>query len=243
MKFLYALLFVFGLTAPAAAGQIHLSAAASLKEVIGELADNYGRENPQLRIHKNFGASGSLARQLENGAPGDIFISASDQWVDYLNRKQLISIGTIAQFAGNTVVFAGTPGRIKSMQDLTSLKRIAIGSPNSVPAGEYVMAAIKNAGLEKALGKKLVMAKDVRQCLLYVERGDVDGGFVYRTEALQARQAKIVFIVPQGLYPQVIYHMGLTVAGGRNPAAVRFFSYLKSTRARTVLKRYGFVIH
>ena len=120
----------------------------------------------------------------------------------------------IGIFAYNTLVFVGTADKKASgLQDLHKLDKIAIGSPKSVPAGEYAMEALKKAGVDKQLEQKLVMAKDVRECLMYAERGEVDGAFVYKTDALQAKQAKILFTVPEDLYPRVTYPMGLTVSG------------------------------
>jgi molybdate transport system substrate-binding protein len=132
------------------------------------------------------------------------------------------------------------PGKASSMQELARLERIAIGSPKSVPAGEYAMEAFKRAGLDKQLEKKLIMAKDVRECLMYAERGDVDGAFVYKTDALQAKRVKVLFTVPQNLYPRVTYPMSLTVPGAKNRDAAAFFAYLHSDEARSVLAKYGF---
>ncbi len=126
------------------------------------------------------------------------------------------------------------------MQDLPKLEKIAIGSPKSVPAGEYAMEALKKSGIDKQLEKKLVMAKDVRECLMYAERGEVDGAFVYRTDALQAKQSRILFTVPRELYPRVTYPMGLTTAGVKNGEARAFYRFLQSDEARTALRKYGF---
>lgn len=229
------------LAAPALAGDVNLFVAASLKEVVNELSDGYAKKHPAVRFVKNYGASGALAKQIENGAPSDLFISANLEWMDYLKNKKLADVASIGTFTYNTLVFAGTPGKASSMQDLIKLERIAIGSPKSVPAGEYATEAIKRAGLDRQLEKKLVMAKDVRECLMYAERGEVDGAFVYRTDALQAKQARILFTVPQGLYPRVVYPMSLTLAGGKNRDAAAFFAYLHGTEARSVLSKYGFV--
>jgi molybdate transport system substrate-binding protein len=225
---------------PLQAAEINLSAAASLKEVVNELSDSFARKNPGVKFVKNYGASGALVKQIENGAPSDVFISANMEWMDYLKKKNLADLASIGTFAYNTLVFAGSPGKASSMQDLTKLERIAIGSPKSVPAGEYATEAFKKAGIDKQLEKKLVMARDVRECLMYAERGEVDGAFVYRTDALQARQAKILFTVPQQLYPRVTYPMALTVAGAKNRDAAAFFGYLHSEEARSVLTKYGF---
>jgi molybdate transport system substrate-binding protein len=224
-----------------AAGEIKLFAAASLKEVLNELADGYARKHAGVTVVRNYGASGALAKQIENGAPADIYISANLEWMDYLKNKKLIDASQMGTFTYNTLVFAGPAGRkIAGMQELLRLERIAIGSPKSVPAGEYAMEAFKRAGIDRQLEKKLVMARDVRECLMYEERGEVDGAFVYKTDALLAKQAKIHFTVPQELYPRITYPMVLTVSGSKNRDAAAFNAYLQSGDARAVLAKYGF---
>ena len=228
------------LATPVFAGEVNLFIAASLKEVINELSDSFAKKNPGVKFVKNYGASGALVKQVENGAPSDVFISANLEWMDYLKKKNLADNASIGTFTYNALVFAGAPGKASSMQDLDKLERIAIGSPKSVPAGEYAMEAFKKAGIGRQLEKKLVMAKDVRECLMYAERGEVDGAFVYRTDALQAKQAKILFTVPQELYPRVTYPMSLSAAGAKNKEAAAFFAYLHSEDAKSVLTKYGF---
>jgi molybdate transport system substrate-binding protein len=225
---------------PVLASDINLSVAASLKEVINELSGSFAKTHPGVKFLKNYGASGALAKQIESGAPSDIFISANLEWMDYLKNKNLADVASIDTFTYNILVFAGAPGKASSLKDLVKLERIAIGSPRSVPAGEYAMAAFKKTGLDKQLEKKLVFAKDVRECLMYAERGEVDGGFVYRTDALQAKQARILFTVPQELYPRVTYPMALTVSGAKNKGAADFFTYLHSDEAKSLLTKYGF---
>jgi len=225
---------------PAFAGDVNLSVAASLKEVINELSDSFAKKNPGVKFIKNYGASGALAKQIENGAPADLFISANLEWMDYAQNRKLVDSATTGNFTYNTLVFVGAPGKAASMQDLTRLEKIAIGSPKSVPSGEYATGAFKKAGIDKQLEKKLVMARDVRECLMYAERGEVDGAFVYKTDALQAKHAKILFTVPQELYPRVTYPMSLTVAGAKNKDAAAFFAYLHGDEARPVLSKYGF---
>lgn len=228
------------LTTPALAGNVGLSVAASMKDVMNELSDTFAKTHPGVRFLKNYGASGALAKQIENGAPADVYVSANQTWMEYLKEKNMVDAPSIDTFAYNTLVFAGTPGKASSMHDLIKLDRIAIGSPKSVPAGEYAAAAIRKAGLDKALEKKLVMARDVRECLMYAERGEVDGAFVYKTDALVAKQARILFSVPQNLYPRVTYPMALTMSGARNREAGAFYQYLRSGEAKAILARYGF---
>ncbi len=226
------------------AGDINLFVAASLKEVVNELADGYAKAHPGVTFKKNYGASGALAKQIENGAPADIFVSANTEWMDYLKAQKLADVKSIDTLAYNVLVFAGKPElKIGSLQEVVKLEKIAIGSPKSVPAGEYAMEAFKKAGIDKQLEKKLVMAKDVRECLMYAERGEVDGAFVYATDArLAGRKAKIHFTVPQQYYPRITYPMALTVAGAKNRDAVAFYTVLTSAEARSVLKKYGFVV-
>lgn len=228
---------------PVLAGEVSLSAAASLREVINELSGSFTKKHPGVKILKNFGASGALAMQIENGAPADIFLSANGEWMDYLQKKKLLEEASVGTFAYNALVFVGTTrAGAAGMWDLPRLGRIVIGSPKSVPAGEYAMTALKNAGVDRHLAKKLVMARDVRECLAYAEQGEVDGAFVYRTDAIQAKRARILFAVPQELYPRVTYPMGLTVGGARKSDAQAFYRYLQSGEARTVLVKYGFAV-
>lgn len=239
-KIASSLLCILLMAAPVLAGDVNLSVAASLKEVINELSDNFVKEHLGVKFFKNYGASGQLAKQIESGAPADVFISANLEWLEYLKNKKLVDNPSIGTFTYNTLVFAGTNGKVLTMQDLIKLEKIAIGSPKSVPAGEYASQAFKKASVDKQLDKKLVMAKDVRECLMYAERDEVDGAFVYRTDALQAKRVKILFTVPQELYPRVTYSMALTVTGRQNKDAAAFFAYLHGDEAKSVLAKYGF---
>jgi len=228
---------------PAMAGEVNLSVAASLKEVINELTAKYEKTHPGSVFVKNYGASGALAGQIENGAPADLFISANTKWMDHLKGKKLVEETSIGTFAKNTLVFTGSTGKkVTGMKDLAKLDKIGIGSPKSVPAGEYAQTAIKNAGMEQQLQGKLVMAKDVRECLMYAELGEVDGSFVYRTDALQGNKTKLLFTVPQKLYPEVVYPIALTASAAKNSDAKGFFTYLKGREAKSVLKKYGFIL-
>jgi molybdate transport system substrate-binding protein len=228
----------------AMAANVYVSAAASLKEALNEMVDKYAITHPGVTIQKNFGASGALAGQIEQGAPADIFISASTEWIDYLMNKTLLDAKTRTDFAYNELVFAGrTTKKAGGMKDLVKLNKIAIGSPKSVPAGVYAMESMKNAGVDQNLAAKLVMAKDVRECLTYAEIGEVDGAFVYRTDAMQAKKAKILFVVPEKLHSRVVYPMALSLSGAINGDAKAFFVWMmKSSDAKSILKKYGFIL-
>jgi molybdate transport system substrate-binding protein len=236
---------VFALcTVTAHGGDINLSVAASLRETVAELSANFSKNNAGVTFQSNFGGSGSLAKQIENGAPADLFFSANIEWMDYLKEKKLIDEKSISTFAYNTLVFVGKPGlKAGSLQDVGRLEKVAIGSPKSVPAGDYAMQAFKKAGVDTQLQNKLVMARDVRECLLYADRGEVDGAFVYRTDAEEmAKNVKILFTVPQELYPRVTYPVGLTVAGSKKAEAAAFLKFLQTPDAKTVLTKHGFVV-
>jgi molybdate transport system substrate-binding protein len=225
------------------AADINIFAAASMKEAVKELANNFNMKNPGAKFINNFGASGALAKQIENGAPADWFVSANLQWMDYLKDKKLMDEKSISTFAFNTLVFVGKPDlKVTSMQGIIALDKIAIGSPKSVPAGEYADKAIKKSGLDKQLENKLVMAKDVRACLMYADTGEVAGAFVYRTDAAMAKNVKILFTVPQDLYPRVTYPMGLTASGSKKAEAAAFHKYLQTPAAKQILIKYGFVL-
>jgi|GEM_PF-68895 molybdate transport system substrate-binding protein len=238
------ILAVFTLLAvPAYAGDVNLSAAASLREAVTALSGSFSKSNPGVKFQNNFGASGAVAKQIENGAPADLFFSANPQWMEYLKEKKLMDEKSIIILAFNSLVFVGKPGlKVKTMQDVVTLEKIAIGSPKSVPAGQYAYEALKKAGIAGQLENKLVMARDVRECLMYAERGEVAGAFVYKTDAEQmAKNVKILFTVPQELYPRVTYPVGLTVPGSKKADAAAFHKFLQSPEAKGILEKFGFV--
>ncbi|HOD78497.1 MAG TPA: molybdate ABC transporter substrate-binding protein [Syntrophorhabdaceae bacterium] len=225
------------------AGQITIGAGVGMKDVVNDIAAAFIKNNQSIKILKNYAASGVLAKQIDNGAHIDITLVANVNWMDYLKEKRYVDVNTITPFAYNTLVFVskGAQG-VSRLEELTKLNRIAVGSPKSVPAGEYTMEAFRNAGIYKQLEQKLVLARDVRECLLYAERGDVDGAIVYKTDALLSKDTTILFTVPQKLYSRVIFLSALTVSGVKNQDAVNFFSFLHSHEAKALLLKYGFEV-
>lgn len=241
----FVLLAALLLPVSAFCAELRLSAAASLTGAINELGAAFTELHPQARLLPNFASSGSLAKQLAAGAPADIFISANTKWMDYIVEQKVILAETVRPLLKNRLVVVGSPKvSAKELADLVSLQRVALCSPQSSPAGLYAQQALIEAGIYQPLldAGKLVMAKDVRQALLYADRGEVDAAFVYATDALLARDAKVLFEVPQNLYPSVVYPVGLTVAGKDNAMAQAFMDYLKSEEAKGVFVRHGFVV-
>ncbi len=229
---------------PVRAGDLNVSAAMSLREAVTELSNTFSAKNPGVKVQNNLAASGALAKQIANGAPADVYLSANVKWMDYLVEKGLVDRKNTAILAYNAVVFVGKPDlKVKTMQDVVKLERIAVGSPKSVPAGQYAVEAMKKAGIEKQLEGRLVMAKDVRECLMYADRGEVTGAFVYRTDAEQmARNVKILFVVPQELYPRVTYPVGITAEGTKKPEAVAYYKFVQSPEGKKILAKHGFVV-
>lgn len=223
--------------------ELSLFAAASLKDALNELTENYAKSHKGISFRTNYSASGTLAKQIENGAPADIFISANTEWMEYLQSRKMVVEASVTALVFNELVLVGRPAtRITTLQDLLKLDRIAIGSPKSVPAGEYAIETLRKAGLERQVERKLIMARDVRECLMYEERGEVDAAFVYRTDALQAKQARVLFAVPREYYPRVVYPMAITRGGAMKPEAKAFHAMLQSAEAKAVFKKYGFML-
>lgn len=227
------------------AAELRLSVAASMTEVFKELIADFAKSHPEVTILPNFGPSGGLAKQINLGAPADLYVSANLNWMDFLINKKKIDLTRKRTFAYNSLVYIGQSAEhISSLDDLLKLQRIGIGSPKSVPAGQYAQQVLSKIDIYDQLlaAGKLVMAKDVRQALIYADRGETDGSFVYKTDALLASRAVILFEVPQQLYDRVKYPLALTIEGADKPDAQAFYKYLVSSDALAIVKKYGFAI-
>ena len=227
---------------PVRAEEINLFAAASMRDTVDALCDAFAEINPAATFQKNYGASGILAKQIENGAPADVYISANTKWMDYLKGKKMVNAASIAVIAYNELVFVGMPElKVSELKDIVTLERIAIGSPMSVPAGQYAMEALKKSGIDQQLHNRLVMARDVRECLMYAEMGEVEGAFVYMTDAKQmAKKTRVFFVVPQELYSRVTYPVALTASGCAKSSAAAFLDYLRTPAAQKIFALFGF---
>jgi molybdate transport system substrate-binding protein len=242
-RFVLALVLTLLMISSANAGTINISVAASMTDAVNELISLFQKQHPETTILPNYASSGALAKQIFQGAPAELYISANPKWMRYLVDNDLINAEQVQTFAHNTLVFTGSPEKtVTTMNDLLALNTLAIGSPKSVPAGQYAQQALEAAGLYEKLQSRLVLAKDVRQALLYADRGEVDGAFVYKTDALLAQQAQILLEVPQQLYTEVTYPRALTLSGEKNPEAIAFASFLATDQASRILQKYGFVI-
>lgn len=227
------------------AGQVRVSAAKSMSNLCNNLIEKFQEQHPDVKIVPNFASSGALAKQIEQGAPADIYISANPKWMKHLIENGRIKTGTERIFAHNTLVFVGKPSTdAHSMADLRKLTRVALGSPTSVPAGQYAKQAMDKEGIYDEMLEKgqLIMAKDVRQALIYADRGETDGAFVYKTDAMLAVSAGILFEVPPELYNRVTYPVAMTKESDGNADAKLFYEYIVSEAAHPEMARLGFTL-
>jgi len=232
---------------PAHAQEVTLSVAISMKEVVEELGRRFMAARPGVTLRYNLGSSGELQKQIEAGAPIDLFISAAPRQMDELEKKGLVLAATRRVFARNVLtVVKPADSRI----DLTKpsdlldprVTKIVIGSPKTVPVGQYAEESLRALGLWERLQAKLVFAENVRQALDYVARGEVDAGFVYTTDAAtRAKQVKEAFRPAEDTYRPILYPVAV-VAGAKHPAiAEAYVDLLLSRDGQAVLARFGFL--
>ena len=224
-----------------------VSAAISLKDALDVAKQLYTSENPGVSVALNYGASGTLQIQIEQGAPVDIFLSAAPKQMDSLGTKGLLLEGTRKDFLRNEVVLIvpkDSTVSIASFQDLAKpdVKRIALGEPATVPAGQYAKEVLTSLGIYDAVNSKAILAKDVRQVLTYVETGNVDAGIVYATDALSSSKVKVAATAPEKSHAPVIYPTAV-IKASKNPAAARqFLDFLAGPRAGAIFEKYGFTL-
>jgi molybdate transport system substrate-binding protein len=225
---------------------ITVSAAASLTNAFTDIASQFEKENPGTYVTLNFGGSGNLRIQIEGGAPVDVFASADEKQMDMLANKSLIDNSSRKDFTHNSLVLivpAGSTLNITGIQDLTDPKvqHIGIGNPDTVPVGNYTKTALTAAGLWSQLENKIVPAEDVRQVLTYVERGEVDAGFVYSTDAKSADPGTIKVVTNVSVSTPVTYPIAVVSSSVHKGKAQKFLDFVTGTEGQNILKEYGFV--
>lgn len=223
-----------------------ISAAASLKNILEEIKPLYQQSKPNVKISYNFGSSGALQQQIEQGAPADIFISAAKKQVDALEQKGLLVAGTRNIIAKNRLVlvvpnnFVGVTS-FYNLQD-AKVKKIAIGEPRSVPAGQYAQQVLEKLKIWNQVKPKLVFANNVRQVLASVETGNAEAGLVYVTDAKISNKVKIVVAADEKYHSAIIYPLAVVKRSKNLAAAKEFSQFLSSEQAKTVFKKYGFIL-
>lgn len=241
------LLSLFLTAAPTRAEDILVFAAASLKESLDEAARRYQTASPD-RILISYAASSTLAKQIEAGAPADVFISADSEWMDYLATRRLIKAATRTDLLGNSLVLIAPKGsaitlKLTSGIDLAgALKdgKLAMGDPDHVPAGKYGKTALEKLGLWASVRAQVARAENVRAALAFVARGEAALGIVYGTDAAAEKSVKIVDTFPADSHPPIVYPAAETANG--KAAAGRFLAYLGSPEAKLLFRRFGFVV-
>ena len=234
-------------TPQAAKADLTVSAAISLKDALDDARKLYISENPSVSLAMNYGASGTLQLQIEQGAPVDVFLSAAPTQMNALATKGLLLEGTQRDILRNDVVLIvprNSTARIATFQDLArpDVKKIALGEPVTVPAGLYAKQVLTSLGIYGAVNAKAVLAKDVRQVLTYVETGNVDAGIVYSTDALPSSKAKVVATAPANTHEPVTYPAAV-IKDSKNPVAARaFLNFLSSVQASAIFQKYGFTV-
>lgn len=233
-----------GVAMPAVAGEVLVSAAASLTNAFKELAAQYEAAHPDAKVLTTFGASDVVLRQITEGAPADVFASADQKAMDKAEAAEAVDPATRVNFVRNEVVLvvpADNPRGIASLADLkkAGVTRIALGNPASVPVGRYTQAALEKAGAWDTVKAHEILGENVRQVLSYVERGEVDAGFVFATDAaIRKDKVKVVQVVETPT--PVVYPIALVQRDGRAPEAADFLQFVMSSDGQAVLARYGF---
>ena len=235
-----------GVPAHAQETTITVFAAASMKNAVDDINAAFTRQTG-IKVTASYAASSALARQIENGAPADVFASADLDWMDYASSKKLVRDDTRVNLLGNRLVLIApkdskvedvTIGAGFNLAALAGDGRIATGDVRAVPVGKYAKAALEKLGAWDAAGKKFAMAENVRAALVLVGRGEAVLGIVYETDAKVEPNVKIVGRFPEDSHPPVTYPVALTVAA--RPEATRYLVFLRSQAAKTIFETFGF---
>lgn len=235
-------------TPASAEDKITVFAAASMKNALDN-ADAAWTQQSGKEVTVSYAASSALAKQLEGGAPADVFISADTDWMDYVTKKNLIRKGTMVQLLGNQIVLVAAkdkakPVEIKEGMDLAGLLgdgRLAMGQVESVPAGKYGKAALEKLGLWSSVQSKVAGAESVRAALALVSRGEAPYGIVYQTDAASDPGVAIVGTFPADSHPPIIYPLAIT-ADSKNKDVNAYFDFLKSSKAAPFFEHEGFTV-
>jgi len=241
-----AALFLMTAAPAASADDIVVSAAASLTDALKEIGRMY-QSRSKNRVTFVFASSSTLARQIEAGAPADVFFSADVQTMNALERNGRLEPGTRRQLLSNQLVIivpADKPTVVNSPEDLLDprVRRIALAEPSSVPAGVYSKTYLESLGLWDKIKPKVVPVLDVRATLASVESGNVEAGFVYKTDAGSSKRVKTVFEVPIGKGPEIVYPVAILKESKSKAVAKEFLNVMVSPSGADVFKRYGFVV-
>lgn len=220
--------------------EITVFCCAGLTEVITAMSDSFMQQN-KVDIHLNFASSGTLARQLKNGAPADIFLSASNEWMTYCIEKNLVDSNNVATFLTNRLVWISSEMRDSTnrfrIEKIDSTYKIAIGDPSHVPAGAYAHDYLQRIDKWEILESQIIPCRDVKNTLFMVEQGEVELGIVYYSDAKRSKKVQLLEIIPDSLQTPINLSMALVK---NNVKAADFFAFLKNDSNKVLYKKYGF---
>jgi molybdate transport system substrate-binding protein len=224
-----------------------VGAAASMKDVLEAIGKQYEKEHHDVTLRFTFASTGTLQKQIEQGAPIDIFVSADAHTFEQLRQNKMVIATHDRPLVYNELVLITQKNHsslVHSLSDLTNptIRSVAIGIPETVPAGAYAKQWLQSAGLWEKLQTKYIFAKDVRQVRTYVESQNVDGGIVYRTDALASKHVHIAAVAPSSLNKQIVYKAGVVAQSKQQKAAKQWVAYLYSNKAAAFFQKYGFIV-
>jgi molybdate transport system substrate-binding protein len=245
---LFIALLLACMPARAQADRLLVFAAASLAEAMTEIGEAYAKLGKPKPVF-SFAASSALARQIENGAPASLFISADEEWMDYLAQRTLIAAETRASLLGNTLVLVTPADRPRQLAPAPGFAlpealaggKLALADPDSVPAGRYAKAALEHLDVWEAVERSVVRGESVRAALAFVERGEVPFAVVYATDAALTKKVAVAGIFPPDSHPPISYPLAV-VRAHDTPAARAFRAFLLGPEAMSVFRKYGFVV-
>ncbi|MGE0667748.1 MAG: molybdate ABC transporter substrate-binding protein [Sphingomonadales bacterium] len=239
------------MAAPAVAGvrqqEVTVFAAASLTNALQDLGKAY-EATTGVKVILSFASSSAVAKQIEAGAPADLFVSADAEWMDYLQRHGLIDAATRRNLLSNSLVLIAPAGSAAQLaiapgfplaQALGRDGRLSVGDPDFVPAGRYAHAALSQLGVWTDVADRLLRADNVRSALAFVSRGEAPLGIVYRTDVTVDGKVRIIGTFPAGSHPPIVYP--LAVVKGAKPGAREFQDFLRTPQARALFEKYGFI--
>ena len=223
-------------------------AAASTTNAISDIGKLFEAQG-QGKLRASFASSSTLAKQIESGAPAEIFLSANENWMDYLEQKGLVLAGSRIDYLGNSLVLvAPADSQIKAeirpgfpLLEWLGQGRLSLGDPDHVPAGIYAKAALTKLGVWDQVEPRLARAADVRGALALVERGETPLGIVYATDAAITPKVKVVGVFPEDSHPAIVYPLAL-VGEKASPTAKAFYEFLRGPEARAIFNKYGFAV-
>ena len=227
---------------------LHISVAASVQDAILELKEVYEAENDHINIIPNFGPSGGLMQQIEEGVGADLFISAGKKQVDQLEEKGFLINESRIDFLKNDLVLIvnkNNKDKVKSLDDLLTLDGIAIamGEPESVPAARYTLEALQSLGLYESLEAHIVFTKDVRQALDYVDTENTIAGFCYASDAKMATNSLVVEVIPPESHSPIVYPAAIIKDTMNLEEIEKFFAFLQTAESKVVFEKYGFKLY